>query len=93
MIRNSIFAAATAGIVAFSIWFQATQTVSHEVKDEGRSGAETSQVEPAETALPTPGTTTPAVGDETGTTTEPESGDETRTETNDQGGKPGETKP
>jgi hypothetical protein len=93
MIRNSIVAAGTAGVVAFSIWFQATQTVPHDVKSEEGGGAETSQVEPAGTAVPTPGATTPVGPDETDGTTDTETKDETSTETNEQSGKPGETKP
>jgi len=93
MIRNSIFAAATVGVVAFSIWFQATQTVPHDVKDEERTGAQTSQIESAETPAPTPGATSPAVPEETDEDTATETKDETSSETNEQSGKPGETKP
>ncbi len=84
MIRNSIVAAATAVVAAFAIWFQATQTVSHEVKN-GERGTGTSQVEPAETPAPAPGAISPS---------ESGGGDErSETETNDEGGKPGEVKP
>lgn len=93
MIRNSIVAAATAGVVAFSVWFQTTQTTSHEVKDEERSGAETSQVEPSEPAPPTPGATPPADPDEADESAGTQTKDETRNETNEQSGKPGEVKP
>lgn len=45
MIRNSVVAGATAVVVAFAIWFQASATESHEVKGGERFAAETSQVE------------------------------------------------
>ena len=85
MIRNSIVAAATAGLAAFTIWFQATQTVSHELKSDGGAGREISQVEPGTAETPAP--------DEGGEGSQTHEKDESGSGTDDHTGKPGEVEP
>jgi hypothetical protein len=76
MRRNTIWAIATALIVAAGITFQVVGTTSHEVKDDA----------------PTQGQTTeePVAPDADIVETPPPTGDEREGETNDQSGKPGE---